>query len=398
MAPKANPLSFLSILFLFPLFSCGESKEQGYDGRTFDISAKGDKSLLLKTSMNGSFYDLTIEGEGEAKDYASKNAVPWNPIAKRVGKVEIKEGITNIGDYYFFAINLDQIFLPSTVVTVAEHSFKADTKVFSFGPEFENAPENVYFYKENKPAGKGNYFYMDGDTPHIYPYSTPRFLFIGNSFTFRQGSEEDPAVPRYFKAIAKNLGQESEIDFVVRSSYTLTRYANATDELGKVVDQKLKNNKYDYVVLQEQSTTPINSFNNYRNAVISLKTKITQTQGKDCAVVLYETWGSPTGIQGTSYATVGAMEQALRTATESVAKEAGCRVHYIGKAFTYAYETEKLPIYDTDGRHQSNVGAYLSAACHVRSFFSYNVSKCTDYCSLDAKQCQAMLKVADKII
>ena len=382
------------------LFSCAgqPASSSGYDGREYDISLAGDGSLKAKSLASGTGYSLTLSGEGKGKDYQNKNLVPWNPIAKRITSVEIQSGITHIGDYYFQSLTLDYVILPATVSSIGEHSFAEGMKVFSYGAELENSPSYVYYYRESKPAAKGNYFYMDGDTPRIYAYTTPNLLFLGNSFTFRQGSEEDPAVPRYFKEIAANLGQDTQIDFVVRSSYTLAKFANENDELGAVVDQKLHTKKYDYIILQEQSTTPINNYSAYAGAVEVLKKKIAATQDKSCVTILYETWGSPAGIEGTSYKTCGEMELALREATEKAAREHECRVHYVGKAFTYAFESAKIDIYAEDNRHQSNLGAYLSAAVHVRSLFGYNVRNCTEYCSLPAEEAKAVLEIANAII
>ena len=393
---------FLTLLKFIPLFflvtSCGEepSQPQGYDGREYDISLAGDGRLIAISTLNGPNYRLEITGNGEAVSYDRKELVPWNPITKRVNEVKVNDGITNIGDYYFYSIPLDYIILPASVNEVKEHSFNSVTTVYTYGGEL-TSPNEVYYYRANKPATPGKYFYMEDGVPHPYIYNTPSILFIGNSFTFRQGSEDDPAVPRYFKSIASNLGVETDIDFVVRSSYTLTKYADKNDELGSVVERKLTSKQYDYVVLQEQSTTPINSYSAFLAAVVKLNTRIGQTQ-RNCKTILYETWGSPAGIEGTTYQSTSEMELALRSAYESAAREIEATVHYVGKAFAYAYETLGINIYADDNRHQSNLGAYYSASVHVRSLFNFKVANCTNYCGLDETGCKALLQAADYII
>ena len=95
------------------------------------------------------------------------------------------------------------------------------------------------------------------------------------------------------------------------------------------------------------------------------------------------------------------MEQMLRTAYENAAKANNCTVHYVGKAFTYAYENinqTTYSIYAEDNRHQSALGAYLSAACHFKSIFKRSVSDCQEYCGLNEDGCKAMLGVADTVI
>ena len=239
---------FKTLPFIFLLCSCNDNggQSQSYDGRTYDISKNQDGSVVAISSLNNNYYKLEITGIGPALSYAKKELTPWNPISKRVNEVKINEGIENIGDYYFYSIALDYIFLPESVTKVEEHSFNSNTVLYSYGSDLVTS-NKVYYYRESKPSTPGNYFYLEDGVPHVYIYSTPNVLFIGNSFTFRQGSEEDPAVPRYFKNIASNLGIETNIDFVVRSSYTLTKYANKNDELGSVVESKLTTKQYDYL-------------------------------------------------------------------------------------------------------------------------------------------------------
>ena len=393
-------LALTTTFLVFSLCSCdnNQTQPQSYDGRTYDISLAQDKSVIATSKLENNYYSITITGTGEALSYSKKELVPWNPISKRVNKVTINNGINNIGDYYFYSINLDYIILPESVSQVEEHSFGVSTIIYTYGSTLSSTLQNkVYYYRESKPEVPGNYFYMEDGEPHIYIYNTSNVLFIGNSFTFRQGTEQDPAVPRYFHNIASNLGIDTTVDFVVRSSYTLTKYANPSDELGAVVESKLTSKKYDYVILQEQSTTPINNYNSFLSAVVKLKTRIDQTQ-TNCQTILYETWGSPAGIEGTSYKSVGEMELALRAAYENAAKEAGCTVNYIGKAYTYAFETLGFNIFSEDNRHQSNIGAYYSAACHVRSIFKVKVANCTNYWGLDEDGCKTLLRAADYII
>ena len=409
MKKMIRPNFFVLALSIFSLCACGQSSSgsnTSYDGRVFDISLAQDGSLTCKSIKEGNNYSLTISGLGASIDYASKEKVPWNPIVKRVNKVTIDEGITNIGDYFFNALPLERFVLPITVNKVGDHSFDPSSNIYTFGPKLENIDNTVYYYSSQKPTESGHYFYVEGEEivawPEI-PAEPKSFLFIGNSFTYRgdYGTVENPEVPAYFKRIANNLSIQVNTDFVVKGSHSLTKFANPEDEMGKIAEQKLTTNQYDYVILQEQSTTPINNYDNFVAAVKKLKARIDQTQN-NCATVLYETWGTPYNTKenpSTYGATPGEMEAKIRTAYTNAGKEANCSVNYIGKAFTYAYETKNINIYNKDdNRHQNGLGAYLSASCHVRSFFKVKVSECTDYCDLSQNECKALLSVADTVI
>ena len=404
---KNMKLNFFVLLTstLFCLCACGQNdnNKQSYDGREFDISLNNDGSLLCKSIKEGTSYSLTISGSGASKDYERKELVPWNPIVKKVNKVTINEGISNIGDYFFNSLTLDYYVLPKTVNSVGSHSFNKSATIYTFGGELTNIENDVYYYSETKPTSSGKYFYLENGEITVWPDipTTPvSFLFIGNSFTYRgdYGTPENPEIPAYFKKIANNLSIEVNVDYVVKGSHTLTKFADSSDEMGQIVEQKLTSNQYDYVILQEQSTTPINNYSTFLAAVKKLKTRISQTQNK-AQTVLYETWGTPsnTSSDPSSYGrTPGEMEAKLREAYKNAGEEANCLVNYIGKAFTYAYETEHIDIYNADDqRHQNGLGAYLSAASHVRSFFKTKMSHVTEYCDLDESKCKTLLSVAD---
>ena len=400
--------NFANFLFLccattILLCACSSNAESNtsYDGREFDISINQDKSLILKSEKSNGRYSLTISGSGQSVDYSRKEEAPWYSLVKFVDQVTINEGITHIGNYFFNAINLDYLVLPSTVTSVGEHAFNDKAIIYTYGSEITSISNDVYLYSETAPTSAGNYFYLNEGVPTIWDtfYSPKSFLFICNSFTYMTGTTDDPMVPKYFANIAKNLGHDITVDYVVEGSYKLASYADPNDAKGAIVEQKLTTKKYDVVILQEQSTTPINNYSNFENAVKKLKARIDKTQA-NCRTYLYETWGTPYNVNdkpetyGTS---IGEMEAKIREAYTKCGQETGCYVNYIGKAFTYAYETLNINVFYTDNRHQGANGSYLSAACHVKSIFKEQVSSCTDYCSLDQNECKTLLSVADTI-
>ena len=372
---------FMLVVFAFSALACaGSEPAASYDGKVFDISNRSDQSLTLTSKKIGNDYELTVSGTGEALDYENKSLVPWNVLAKKVSAITIEEGVQSIGNYYFYSTTVKQAFLPESVKKIGEFSFAPDTVLYSFSDKEIKTGNTIYYYSESAPIVKNKYFYMEDGEPIIWqvldePVSV---LFIGNSFTFRQGTQENPMIPYLFKKIAENLGAKVNVDAVVESSYTLAKYANDHDALGSVVAQKLRSNQYDYIVLQEQSTTPLNSYDSFNAAVKSLAAKIDQTQ-EHATVYLYQTWGSPAGI-GSAYKTVADMTRALDAAYSACAGENELRVTHVGNAITAVFDNHKnIAVFADDNRHQSNIGAYLSACCHVWSMLGLDVRKCTYY-------------------
>ena len=388
----------LLVALLFSFFGCGKEKEEkvSYDGRVYDLSLKGDGSVTAKTVKVGTKYTLTLTGGGDAIDFEKKESVPWNPIVKSIDKVVIEEGVTKIGSFYFYSSRVDEFYLPSTLKTISNNAFIETQILYSYSSEIDTSiPNKLYYYSEANPGIMGKYFHIVEGVPVIW--NSYKVLFIGNSFTYYTQTPDNPMVPNLFKQLADSLGESVEIDYVIKGSHTLTGFSNPNDEMGKIVYEKLNSsNSYTHVILQEQSTAPINSYNNFKTAVGVICDLVSKTQS-DCKVVLYETWGSPTGIQSTGHKTVGDMEKALRTAYENCAKEYDLQVDYVGKAFTYVYEKLGINVYFDDNRHQNLVGAYLSSCVHLASILKADVRASSFNGGVDSDVAKTIREVAYKI-
>ena len=368
---KSVLVILLASLFVFVLGCAKEEKKTGYDGRVYDISTAGDKSATLTVFKDGGGVSLVIKGTGATKDYGKKEDVPWNVILKKVTSVTVENGVSNIGDHYFSATNLTEFFLPESVASVGEHSFPENSVLYSYAQAEFSTGYEIYYYSAEKPQEMNKYFRLIDGAPRVWrEYSV---LFIGNSFTFRQGSEENPMVPYLFGKIAESFGETVNVDFVVKSSYTLTKYADKNDEKGAIVEEKLTTGQYDFIVLQDQSTTPVNSYSNFKTAVGKLVNRISETQ-QNAEVYLYATWGYPSGLDKTSSVSVAEMNSKLKTAYATCAKEYGLKVTNVGDAFLDIYTNHSdVELYAQDNMHQSNIGAFLSACCHVSSMLGLDV-------------------------
>lgn len=383
----------LTSFFIFSVFCCGKTEQKtGYDGRKYDISVNGDGSAMLSVKKEGSGFALTVSGKGKVTDYAKKEQVPWNVIMKKVTSVTVENGVTNIGDHFFSATNIKEYILPSSVEGVGENSFPEGSVVYSYSETTFDTEYEIYFYCAEKPFAMNKYFRLINGVPRVWrDYSV---LFIGNSFTFRQGSEENPMVPYLFGKLAESLGETVNVDFVVKSSYTLTKYADVNDEKGAIVEEKLTTNNYDFIILQEQSTTPVNSYNSFKTAVEKLVKRIGETQN-NAKVFLYATWGYPSGLDKTSCNTVSEMNAKLKTAYDDCGREYNLSVNHIGDAFLDIYENHKeIELYAADNMHQTNIGAYLSACCHISAILNLDVRNSEFTHDFDADICKILQQTA----
>ena len=342
---------------------------------------------------------LQVSGLGLMKDFASAQDVPWKDCD--IEAVEFGRDVYSIGNNAFGAFSLGQVVLPELVERVGVNAFAKGTQLLAYEAEvtFEDEDADVFFYTESAPVSEDHYWQSDKTSGNILPddyvsmsrawywneeeepviHNPIKVLFIGNSFTYRNGVVEySGGVPGLFNGIAESLGKDIETYSVTGPGWYLSNHAKSTDACGKQVERVLNLvPDLDYVVLQEQSVNPFENYSSFLSGVQALQQKIQNSQQK-AQIYLYETWGSPFSANERKIS-VPAMEKKLDDAYTNAGKETGLPVSYIGRAFREVYlnHPEIKTLYGTDNRHQGFAGAYLSAATHVASMLGLDVTKAT---------------------
>lgn len=77
-------------------------------------------------------YSLVIEGTGAMANYEI-NQMPWESYQNQISKLELKDGITSIGNYAFYECNnIDgELSIPASVMSIGEHAFEYCNKFTS---------------------------------------------------------------------------------------------------------------------------------------------------------------------------------------------------------------------------------------------------------------------------
>lgn len=175
-----------------------------------------------------------------------------------------------------------------------------------------------------------------------------KVLMLGNSFTH---------VNNIDKLMAVLTGWQ--VERVTRGGACLYQMLDPEDELCIQVKTALEKQKWDYVVLQEQSNTPVLRPHLFHPSVERLCKLIRATGAKP---LLYSTWAYREGSEklsstGMSYEE---MDNALFYAYHQAANENDALIADVGKAFT-AMRRLIDPYDKADDYHPSEVGALLAA-------------------------------------
>jgi hypothetical protein len=171
-------------------------------------------------------------------------------------------------------------------------------------------------------------------------------LFIGNSFTYFNGG-----IDKQIEGLAPATAAAS----VVAAGYTHEQHWTA----GKAL-QKLRERKWDYVVLQEQSQIPVFDRRRFFEFARKFDQEIRRGGGR---TVLLMTWERPDSVQhGVNTVNMAASFAALGA-------ELGVKVAPAGLAFARALRGKpELALYSHDG-HPTAAGTYLTACVLYKTIF-----------------------------
>ncbi len=168
-----------------------------------------------------------------------------------------------------------------------------------------------------------------------------RVLFIGNSYTF---TEDMPALLSAL-ASADDDPRALKVESVALPGFTLAQHLQDGSAL-----QRIKAEQWDYVVLQEQSLTPLENPSGMQAALQTFD-HVIKRQG--ATTLLFLTWS-----REFAPATQAQISQVYRRQAQRL----GAQVAPVGEAWQQARTLDPaIALYSADGSHPSRRGAYLSA-------------------------------------
>lgn len=198
---------------------------------------------------------------------------------------------------------------------------------------------------------------------------TLRILFIGNSYSFQ--------IPKVLEKLAKSEGKNIEVQQVTKGGWTLGKHAAAAGTLAKI-----KEGKWDVIVLQEQSQLP--AFPEDQRSQLmypAVKTLATAARDAGAQPVLFLTWGRKSGDTQNAAQfpndTYAAMQQRLTKGYENAAKHAGeIAIIPVGEVWSEAGKQGKGEnLYTKDGSHPAKSGNYLGACVFYSCLYGELVEK-----------------------
>jgi hypothetical protein len=172
-------------------------------------------------------------------------------------------------------------------------------------------------------------------------------LFVGNSFTARND------LPKLIAQLAAERGLAVEPMLLSMGGASLRMHWNKGQAL-----KAIQEGKYDYVVLQEQSTLPVKNAARMRENVLLFDGAIKAAGAK---TVLYMTWARKHSPD---------QQQVITDAYESIGREIGAVVVPVGRIWwRFMAKDESVALHDKDQSHPTLAGSYLAACAFLITLF-----------------------------
>jgi hypothetical protein len=211
-----------------------------------------------------------------------------------------------------------------------------------------------------------------------------RVLFLGNSFTFTND----------LPALVRSLG--SSDGTVIFTRMRAIPGAKARDLVSDTEARALLKEKWDYVVLQEQSNTP--SFEEQRRTqtIPALRTLRDAARPTARKVVLFATWGYREGdLSNHKVDTYPAMQARLDEGFAEISRELSLPVVRVNAAWADAARAGlRSPLWAPDGRHPALAGSYLAACVFYATLRGVSPVGNTFTAGLPADEARAIQQIA----
>jgi hypothetical protein len=225
------------------------------------------------------------------------------------------------------------------------------------------APENQCYLK-------------GGPTLHV--------LFIGNSYTFVND------LPGMFSKLACSGGKKVETDSYAQGGWTLAQHAASADSLAKINQQK-----WDFVVLQEQSEVPAIYNSRIQTMYPAARTLVSLIKQKGAQPLFFLTWGHRDGDPQFGLANYNVMQSELNIGYTGIALELGVPVAPVGKAWQkIVTQPNAISLWQDDASHPTVAGTYLAASVFYAAIFKEKPLGLTYYAGLSQPDAQTLQKTA----
>lgn len=216
------------------------------------------------------------------------------------------------------------------------------------------------------------------------PRACLRVLFIGNSYTFVND------LPATLAELARAGGHTLETGMAADGGWTLAQHAASAATLDLLAAQR-----WDYVVLQEQSQAP--SDPRARSAAMypAVRTLAEKIRRARATPLLFQTWGHRGGWPEMGMPNYASMQAQIGKGYRGIASELNVQVVPAGDAWARALGSDpSVELWQADGSHPTEQGTYLAACVFYAAIFGESPEGLSFHGGLSQESAQQLQTIA----
>ena len=215
-----------------------------------------------------------------------------------------------------------------------------------------------------------------------------RVLFIGNSYTTVN------TLPAVFAKLARSGGHRVDAGTAAGDGWTLENHAASP-----ITAAKLASQKWDIVVLQEQSQLP--SVEQFRQTQMypAARRLIGAIRNQGSRPLFYLTWARRDGWPENGMPGYASMQAAINQGYLAIAADQGVAVAPVGFAWSQLVAgNTPIELWQPDGSHPTEAGTYLAACVFYATIFRESPQGLSYHSSLSADEATTIQAVAAETV
>jgi PKD repeat protein len=228
-----------------------------------------------------------------------------------------------------------------------------------------------------------------------YGQDTLSVLFLGNSYTSYNN------LPQMVAELSKSANKTLIVDANMPGGFTISNHLNDLTS-----NNKIKQRKWDYVIIQEQSQLPTIDFYRYNDMYPSLtKLKDTIEKYNACAkIITYMTWGRRFGGMqcdpsnthcSPNFVNFNHMQDSLTSAYLDISNQLGIQCAPVGVVWQNIFNETSYVLHDGDNSHPNIEGSYVAACAIYTGIWKQGSSGLTYYAGLSSTLAQYYQSISD---
>ena len=215
-----------------------------------------------------------------------------------------------------------------------------------------------------------------------------RILFIGNSYTYVND------LPGMFADLAASGKHPVETRTLAEGGWTLADHVNDKNTLPTIQSEK-----WDYVVLQEQSEIPAIDSSRVAGMYPAARSLVRMIEENGETPMFFLTWAHQGGDPQFGFNDYDSMQNQTVVGYLAIARELGVPVAPAGYAWwTARKQYPDIALWQSDGSHPTVNGAYLAACVFYAAIFHESPEGLAFTAQIPKKTAQTLQSVAAKAV